>query len=85
MLSGQSRVAESLIVLLHISVLRTDTSDDLDFAVVHALHLAESGRTLHERRIGEPDPITTSKEHCADVEQGTCSCKSAYVPMMSWA
>lgn len=40
-------------MLLHISVMRVDTSDDMNFALIHALKLAESGRTIHERRIGQ--------------------------------
>lgn len=52
---SQSRVAESLTVLLHVAVMRTDTSDDLSFAMIHALQLAETGRTIQDRRIGKPD------------------------------
>jgi hypothetical protein len=48
----QSRIAECLIVLLHITVIRTDVSDDLNFAMIHALQLAESGGTIQDRRIG---------------------------------
>jgi len=49
----QSRVSDSLIVLLHIAMLRHDTTTDIDFGLVHALHLAESGRTIQEKRIGQ--------------------------------
>jgi hypothetical protein len=48
----KARLAESMIVLLHIAMIRHDTSTDLEFALVHALHLAESGQTIQEKRIG---------------------------------
>jgi hypothetical protein len=34
-------------------MLRHDTTTDIDFGLVHALHLAESGRTIQEKRIGQ--------------------------------
>jgi len=34
-------------------MLRHDTTTDIDFGLVHALHLAESGRTIQEKRIGK--------------------------------
>jgi len=49
----QARLSESLIVLLHVAMLRHGTTTDLDFALVHALHLADSGRTIQEKRIGQ--------------------------------
>jgi hypothetical protein len=48
----QALLADSMIVLLHIAMIRHDTSTDMEFALVHALHLAESGRTIQEKRIG---------------------------------
>lgn len=33
-------------------MIRHDTSTDLEFALIHALQLAESGRTIQEKRIG---------------------------------
>jgi hypothetical protein len=52
----QARLAECTIVLLHIAMIRHDTSTDMEFALVHALHLAESGRTIQEKRIGMSAP-----------------------------
>lgn len=49
---GQTRIAENLIVILHCSMLRHNVDDDLDFALIPALKLAESGKTIQERRIG---------------------------------
>lgn len=49
---AQTRVAENLIVILHCSMLRHNVDDDLDFALIPALKLAESGKTIQERRIG---------------------------------
>ncbi|WVQ97544.1 hypothetical protein IAU59_004658 [Kwoniella sp. CBS 9459] len=51
---GQSmgKIADTLLVLLHCSMLRHRTDDDLEFALVYALQLAEGGRTIGERRIG---------------------------------
>ncbi|WVF70367.1 hypothetical protein IAT40_005157 [Kwoniella sp. CBS 6097] len=53
-LRGQSmgKIADTLIVLLHCSMLRHRTDDDLEFALLYALQLAEGGRTIGERRIG---------------------------------
>ncbi|KAL1407959.1 hypothetical protein Q8F55_004756 [Vanrija albida] len=47
----QSRVADTLIILLHCATV-THTALDLDFALVHALHLAEGGNSMRERRLG---------------------------------
>jgi hypothetical protein len=33
-------------------MIRHDTDVDLDFGLVHALHLAESGKTIQEKRVG---------------------------------
>ncbi|KJD99639.1 hypothetical protein I311_06774 [Cryptococcus gattii NT-10] len=49
---GQTRIAENLIVVLHCSMLRHNVDDELDFALIPALKLAESGKTIQERRIG---------------------------------
>lgn len=47
-------------------MIRHDTSTDLDFGLVHALHLAESGRTIQEKRIGESQyPLTEHPEICS--------------------
>lgn len=49
---GQTKIAEHLIVILHCSMLRHNVDDDLDFALIPALKLAEGGKTIQERRIG---------------------------------
>lgn len=46
-------MSESLIILLHTQTFE-HTSIDAEWALVHALQLAEAGRTIKERRIGEP-------------------------------
>lgn len=46
-------MAENLIVVLHCAMLRHNVDDDLDFALIPALKLAESGKTIRERRIGK--------------------------------
>ncbi|WVN88925.1 uncharacterized protein L203_104140 [Cryptococcus depauperatus CBS 7841] len=46
------KIAENLIILLHCGILRHDTNDDLNFALVPALQLAAGGRNLSEKRIG---------------------------------
>lgn len=50
-LTAQSRVADTLIILLHCATV-THTPLDLDFALVPALKLAEGGRNMRERRMG---------------------------------
>ncbi|OCF33953.1 hypothetical protein I316_04299 [Kwoniella heveanensis BCC8398] len=47
-----AKIAVTLIVLLHCSMLRHRTDNDIEIALVYALQLAEGGRTLSERRIG---------------------------------
>nr|XP_019047754.1 hypothetical protein I302_04371 [Kwoniella bestiolae CBS 10118]OCF26684.1 hypothetical protein I302_04371 [Kwoniella bestiolae CBS 10118] len=47
-----SKVSDTLIILLHCLMLRHRTDDDVDFALISALQLAEGGRTLAERKIG---------------------------------
>ncbi|GFZ48929.1 hypothetical protein JCM24511_06678 [Saitozyma sp. JCM 24511] len=47
-----SKVAETLVVLLHITVLQREVADGLEWALVPALQLAAGGRSLKERRIG---------------------------------
>ncbi|WWD21853.1 hypothetical protein CI109_106341 [Kwoniella shandongensis] len=47
-----SKISETLLILLHCTMLRYDTEDDVDFALVHAIQLAESGKNIAERRIG---------------------------------
>ncbi|OXG23626.1 hypothetical protein J008_03696 [Cryptococcus neoformans] len=47
-----TRIAENLIVILHCTMLRHNAEDDLDFALMPALKLAEAGKTIQERRIG---------------------------------
>ncbi|WVQ76389.1 hypothetical protein IAR50_006055 [Cryptococcus sp. DSM 104548] len=47
-----SRVAETLITVLHCTALRHDCRDDLDFVLIPALKLAEGGKSVQERRIG---------------------------------
>ncbi|KAK8846534.1 hypothetical protein IAR55_005620 [Kwoniella newhampshirensis] len=51
---GQSttKIAETVLILLHCAMLRHDSHEDLDFALVHAIHLAEGGKSIAERRIG---------------------------------
>ncbi|ODO01938.1 hypothetical protein L198_02668 [Cryptococcus wingfieldii CBS 7118] len=47
-----SRVAETLITVLHCTALRHDCSDDLEFVLIPALKLAEGGKSVQEKRIG---------------------------------
>ncbi|KAK6904286.1 hypothetical protein I203_107802 [Kwoniella mangroviensis CBS 8507] len=49
---SKSKIAETLIILLHCLMLRHRTEEDVEFALVSALQLAEGGRTIAERRIG---------------------------------
>lgn len=55
--TSQSTVVEALVILMLIATVRADVTggrrDDLDFAQIHALNLAEGGKTLQERRKGE--------------------------------
>lgn len=39
-------------MILHCTMLRHNVDDDLDFALMPALKLAEAGKTIQERRIG---------------------------------
>ncbi|WWC87415.1 uncharacterized protein L201_002304 [Kwoniella dendrophila CBS 6074] len=47
-----SRISETLVILLHCVMLRHRAEDNVDFALVSALQLAEGGQTIAERRIG---------------------------------
>ncbi|WRT65256.1 uncharacterized protein IL334_002199 [Kwoniella shivajii] len=47
-----SKISDTLIVLLHCQILRHRVEDNVEFALVSALQLAEGGRSLSERRIG---------------------------------
>ncbi|WVR04238.1 hypothetical protein IAU60_001238 [Kwoniella sp. DSM 27419] len=51
---GQSmgKIADTLIILLHCSMLRHRTDDSVEFGLVAALQLAEGGRNVAEKRIG---------------------------------
>ncbi|ORX36094.1 armadillo-type protein [Kockovaella imperatae] len=49
---NQSKIAETLIILLHCQSIRHDISTDFAFALLPALGLAEAGKTIYERRIG---------------------------------
>nr|ODN85911.1 hypothetical protein L203_04410 [Cryptococcus depauperatus CBS 7841] len=51
-MAAKRKIAENLIILLHCGILRHDTNDDLNFALVPALQLAAGGRNLSEKRIG---------------------------------
>lgn len=46
-------MSEHLLILLHVASVRKRTGDDLDFALVPALQLAEGGKTIKERRLGQ--------------------------------
>nr|XP_019008999.1 uncharacterized protein I206_06687 [Kwoniella pini CBS 10737]OCF47780.1 hypothetical protein I206_06687 [Kwoniella pini CBS 10737] len=47
-----SKLRDTLIILLHCQMLRHRTEDNIEFAFVPALQLAEGGHTLAERRTG---------------------------------
>jgi hypothetical protein len=69
----QALLADSMIVLLHIAMIRHDTSTDMEFALVHALHLAESGRTMQEKRIGSSpfqDSLTANHSGYLFLQEG---------------
>lgn len=64
--SPQAKVAEKLIILLHCDMVSTEIQprksksngtgargEDMDWALLAALKVAEGGKTLGERRIGE--------------------------------
>lgn len=55
LISRQGRVAETLIVVLHCSMMGHRTQD-VEWALMPALQLAEGGKTLRERRIGQSAP-----------------------------
>lgn len=53
LLDNQKTCKEMLIVLLYCVMTRTDgNTRDFDFALTHAVTLAEAGRTISEKRIG---------------------------------
>ncbi|WVQ81698.1 hypothetical protein IAT38_003823 [Cryptococcus sp. DSM 104549] len=47
-----AKTAEILVILLHCAMIRHRTDDDLEFALVPALQLAEAGGSVAERRVG---------------------------------
>ncbi|EIW68510.1 hypothetical protein TREMEDRAFT_74073 [Tremella mesenterica DSM 1558] len=49
---SNSKVSETLIVILQCAMLRQSTDDKLEWALIKALDLAETGQTLAERRMG---------------------------------
>ncbi|WVQ68705.1 uncharacterized protein L199_006914 [Kwoniella botswanensis] len=49
---SMSKIADTLVILLHCLMLRHRTEEDAEFALVLALQLAEGGRTIAERRMG---------------------------------
>lgn len=51
---SKSKIAQTLIILMHCATMARRPLN-LDFALVPALQLAESGRTMKERRMGESE------------------------------
>ncbi len=49
----QGKIADTLLVLLHIGIMRHTTDTKLEFALISALQLAEGGKTVKERRVGQ--------------------------------
>ncbi|KAK4686473.1 hypothetical protein P7C73_g3652, partial [Tremellales sp. Uapishka_1] len=49
---NMSKIAETLLILLNIAMIRTRLDESLEFALVPALQLAEGGKNVRDRRIG---------------------------------
>jgi AP-4 complex subunit epsilon-1 len=50
--ASSAKAAETLIVVLHICMMVRSMKIELEWALIAALQLAESGKTVKERRIG---------------------------------